>query len=63
MHLVEKETFIDLKEKINKYKETVRKTYKLTNRQIERHINRQKERKAIIIKCMHLVEKVPQKKK
>jgi hypothetical protein len=54
-----KETFIELKEKRKTYTQTVRKV----DRQIERQINRQKERKAIAITCMHLVEKVPQKKK
>ena len=54
-----KESFIELQEKRKTYTQTVRRVY----RQIERHTNRQKERKAIAITCMHLVEKVPQKKK
>jgi hypothetical protein len=47
-----KETFIELKEKRKTYTQTVRKV----DRQIERNINRQKDRKAITIMCMKVVD-------
>ena len=42
MHLVEKESFIELKEKINTYKETVRKPYRLTDRKAYKQTERKK---------------------